>query len=124
MNLDQQYSTAINSIRLVAAPYETQKLSLPQFVAVSDEIANTFSNAYLLMPQLIISGKINLETASKIKHLEETFSMMTRTESVWNDSSLKAENVWQDCRSQAIAILQSLEEIVEPIDLTYISWVG
>ncbi len=45
--------TIIESIKLLALPYEQQSEYFPSFVDTPFEILDTFENAFLLLPQLV-----------------------------------------------------------------------
>ncbi len=52
-NLENNYRKIIESLKLLALPFEKQKEYFPDFVDVPFEILDTFNNAILTLPTLI-----------------------------------------------------------------------
>jgi hypothetical protein len=51
--MEDQYNAVIDSIKLLAMPYERQVTMFPNFVDIPFEIIDTFNEAFLLLPDLI-----------------------------------------------------------------------
>lgn len=65
------YKIIIESLRLVASLSDVQFKSLPKFVKLPDEIALTYHDAYLLVPQLDEEFSFSFETLYLLKSLDE-----------------------------------------------------
>ena len=120
---EQQYKIVVEGVRLVALDAARQIAILPEFVVPSDEIATTFSDGYLLVPQLRRRNLINEEAAAKLKVLDDWFEEMPTDGSIVSNESLQEHDFWKTARELARKALASLkEERCEP-DLSHVFWV-
>ncbi len=122
MTPEQKLQTVIESLRLVAAPASVQLSVLPDFVSPTDEIATTFGDAYLLVPQLLRAGLINSKAAECISRLDEWFANMPMDGSIADPETLKNHAFWETARKLAAATLEALVEEVRDPNLSHISW--
>ena len=87
MTIEQQYLTLIESLRLLALPSTEQVQLFPDYVSITDEIAASFGDAYLLAPQLQRAGKINQSQLDSLKAIDDWFEVMPQDGSI---ASMKA----------------------------------
>ena len=113
MNVEFQYKSLVQSLRLLANPYEKQRDSLPDFVVVQDEVVNSFGDAFLLLPQLIETGNLPLKAIASIVRCFNQVDMATRN-SDWSDLEIfKNHECWEKVRYFAH---KALEDIGEPTE--------
>lgn len=124
MTREQQLTSIIESVKLVAAPHEIQIAALPKFVLVTDEIALTFGDAYLLVPQLVTSGLIDPIAARALKDLDDWFDQMPQDGSVVDTKSLESHEFWKTARRLAATALNALGHQISPPNLSHVKWVG
>ncbi len=123
MTPDQQLQSVIESLRLVAAPVSVQLSVLPGFVSPTDEVATTFGDAYLLVPQLVRADLIKPEAAERISRLDRWFATMPTDGSVADPATLGNHRFWGTARKLAVAALEALGAEVRPPNLSHISWI-
>jgi len=116
----QQYDSLVESLRLVAAPYDEQVAAVPAFADLADEVATTFGDAYLLVPQLVRRGFVSEGAAGAIKRLDDWFCEMPRDGSVAGNNSLRYSPFWSAARVLACEALAALKEEMRPPDLRHI----
>ncbi|RME59610.1 hypothetical protein D6779_03840 [Candidatus Parcubacteria bacterium] len=113
----------VDALQLVAAPAEEQVSSLPDFVCVTDEIAMTFGDAYLLVPQLERAGLVPPDAAALLKHLDDYFEAIPKDESLAKVESLDSHPFWAGARTLAEKALRLLGEERRPPNFSGIKWV-
>lgn len=123
MTPEDQYAMLIAALRLVAASSEEQVSLLPDFVCVTNEVATTFGDAYLLVPQLERAGLVSPDAAAALKRLDDYFEAMSEDESFADVESLGTHPFWADSRTLAAESLRLLGEEGRPPDLSGIKWV-
>ncbi len=122
MNPEQQYKSLVESLRLVAAPKEQQVSALPDFVVVTDEVAMTFGDAFLLAPQLVRGGLVTDEAFQALARLDEWLERMPTDGSISSLHSLENHPFWRRSRELATNALFQLKESLGPPDLSHIFW--
>ena len=95
MKTQDIYNNLIQSLRLVASPYDIQVLSLPDFVNVTDEIALIYNEAYIMAPQL--NNIITPHIAKMLDDLDKLFEKMSEEESLWTIENLNEQVIPQLC---------------------------
>jgi len=114
----------IESLRLMAADYETQVAALPQFVCVADEIATTYDETYLLVDQIVAAGLIDPAIVARFANIDEQTEAMSERTELWTLDTLRTAPEWQNLRTQARDILAALGESPRPPSLEWITYVG
>ena len=112
----------LESIRLVAAPFEVQKKSLPDFVNLVDEVATTFGDAYLLVPQLIRAGLISSGAANAIKLLDDHLANMAAVTQPSRAASVLTNSSWEEARTLARKALKEMGEEATIPTLGHLKW--
>lgn len=120
---DDQHRLLVEALRLVAASAEEQLSLLPDFVCVTDEVATTFGDAYLLVPQLQRAGLVSPAAAAALKSLDDFFVAMPKDASIGETESLGSDPFWARARTLAAESLRLLNEEQRPPDLAGVTWV-
>ena len=123
MTPEQQLQSIVESLRLIAAPADLQLSLLPDFVCATDEVATTYGDAFLLVPQLVRAGLINEAAKESLAELDDWFEDMPRNSTISDRSSLRNHEFWETARKLAKNALRSLGEEVRAPDLSHISWI-
>ncbi len=123
MTPEQQLRSVIESLRLVAAPAPVQLAVLPDYVSPTDEVATTFGDAYLLVPQLLRAQAIPPEAAKRMAELDAWFANMPKDGSIADPKTLETHSFWNTARQLAKAALDELGEDACSPDLSHISWI-
>lgn len=123
MTPESQYHLLVDALRLVAASAKEQIPLLPDFVCVTDEVATTFGDAYLLVPQLKHAGLVSPEAALAIGRLDEFFEAMPEDGTLATPESLSTHSFWSQARSLATEALERMGEEKRSPDLSGITWV-
>lgn len=122
MTPKDQYDLLVDSLLLVAASADEQVSALPDFVCVTDEVATTFGDAFLLVPQLERAGLVSPDAGSALRVLDEFFERMPDDGSLADAESLKAHPFWAEARRLAEEALRKLGEEKRPPRLSGIQW--
>ncbi len=103
----------VQSIRLLAADYETQIRSFPGFVHIPDELALTYNDCFLLVDQMANAGLLNEHQLARLKELDGALERMSEKESeeMWTLDALKKNAEWQDIRLMASELLGRVDEL-------------
>jgi hypothetical protein len=113
----------IQSLQLLAASYEQQVKALPAFVAIPDEVALTFSEAFLLNDPLVKKGLITFDQQIALKQLDALLEQMSDDKNLWTLTSLQAAPEWEHVRQEAEHILQSFRIPKQTPDLFWLQYV-
>ena len=123
MNPEEQYETLIESLKLLAATYETQVSVLPDFVDLVFEVVDTYENAFFLLPTIIRNDFLSKENIASL------ISLYFRVFSVYSNDDLctlvefRNNERWNEVRQYAIDILKSLNISNSSPNLDHITWV-
>jgi len=123
MTPEQQLRSVIESLRLVAAPAPVQLAVLPDYVSPTDEVATTFGDAYLLVPQLVRAQAIPPAAAKRMAELDAWFASMPKDGSLADPETLETHSFWNTARQLAKAALDELGQDACSPDLSHISWI-
>jgi len=123
MTPEDQYRQLVDSVLLVAASADEQVSSLPTFVVVTDEVATTFGDAFLLVPQLESAGLVSTDAASALRELDNHFEGMPDDDRLADPASLRDHPFWEDARRLAMDALAKLGEDKGPPRLSRITWI-
>lgn len=116
MEFQEQYKKVIESLKLLAASLEQQKDYLPEFADVPDDVTSSLENAFLLLPQLIDSGKFSNASIASFLRLYNKVQWCLRN----IDLDDFANEEWNKVRGLAKETLQLIGESVEKPDPRYI----
>ncbi len=123
MTPKDQYTLLVDSVLLVAASAEEQVSALPDFVCVTDEVATTFGDAFLLVPQLEGAGLVGINAAHAPMTLDEFFEQMPDDPDLAEPESLQNHAFWAEARRLAGLALNELGEKKRPPELSGTEWV-
>lgn len=120
--IDNLYHRLIDSLRLVASPYEVQSAALPDFVHLPDEI--------LLAVELSHAVRLHEAGMITLLQLEEfrTFERYLETLKLADDYAIELENMrsggWYEAlRNRARGLLTTLGETYVPPTLDGVTYV-
>lgn len=113
----------IQSLQLLAACYEQQVKALPAFVDVPDEVALTFSEAFLLTDPLVKEGLITIYQQAELKQLDALLDQMSDNKGLWTLAALQSSPEWRQVRHLAENILKSFLIPKEMPNLFWIQYV-
>lgn len=102
----KQFEMLIESIQLLAADYDIQIKVLPNFVHVTDEIALIFDDITPFFDTFFEDNLINMEIRGELDNLNRLLEQMSSKKELWNLTSLKVADEWQNIRSIAVRILK------------------
>lgn len=119
-HIDDLYHRLIDSLRLVASPYEVQSAALPGFVHLPDEMAVELPHAV----QLHEAGMITLLQLEEFR----TFERYLETLKPADDYAIELENMrsggWYEAlRNRARGLLTTLGETYVPPTLDGVTYV-
>ena len=116
----------VESLRLLAADADDQLAILPDFVVATDEVAEDFYNACLLLPQLEEGGMVDGGAGDVIRQVNGMFdSMPTMQHGSLADyaAQLKDHDFWACARVAAKEALLALNKEVVLPQLSHVTWV-
>lgn len=98
----------VESLRLLAAPASVQRDSFPDWVAIPDEIALTFSDTYDVAP----IGELPDQARAALEQIAERLERMWGEEGsdIWDERALRSSTSWQDLRQLASLALRELDQ--------------
>jgi hypothetical protein len=96
----------VEALRLLASPYDVQIEALPSWVAVADEVAFTFDDAYSLVPRAALPRSA-LQILDRINDKLESMSDRQGGE-IWSLDGLRDAIEWSELRSDALLALDAL----------------
>ena len=120
---NQNYFIIVQSLKLLAANFEDQVISLPNYVHCTDEIALIFDDAFRFLPLLKQENLISNEVYRNIIKLNDLLDKMSNDKTLWNLLSLKSDQSWINIRIMSRSILEMMNEQFEKPNLSYINWV-
>lgn len=123
MNLNQQYSILVQSLKLAAHNPETQISLLPSFVVVTDEIALTFEDGFLLATELKENNYISDSIFKYLVELDNLFNNMSNDKSIWSIEALINHYLWQQTRELAKLILNEMNETLDLVVLQNVTYI-
>ena len=74
MDIGNKYNILVESLKLLAASFEEQRNLLSDFADITDDVISSFENAFLLLPEIIESGKLD---NISISYILRTFNWMS-----------------------------------------------
>lgn len=119
----KEYRSLIESLKLLACSFDDQKLILPSFVDVQDEVLNTFFESFLLLPVLIESNCMSMKAIAAILRLNNGITLTEQDKTLMNLTSFKEDSEWAEVRRLAQKALDELDEGLSLPDLSSFSWV-
>ena len=87
------YRQLIEAIRLVAVSYDDQVTCLPSFVHMPDEIALSYNDRYLLVPQFIDQGLLRKEDIGELVEIDALFERLSGSHNAswWTLSAMESD---------------------------------
>jgi hypothetical protein len=122
MDTKIQYIKVIESVKLLALPFEEQLNYFPEFVEVPFEVIDTFDNALLQLPLLIESGYFEKRCIASLLRLQNLINF-TSSQTQFKDlevEQFKMAEEWNKVRQAAKETLRILEVPLEKPDAYYI----
>jgi len=121
-HLDFFYRKTLESLKLLAMPFDIQKKCFEDFVDAPFEVLDTFDNAFLQLPELIEDGRFsNLEIASILRLCNLINFTASKPELKNLDENQFSTHVsWNRIREQAKELLILLGEPIEMPDKNYL----
>jgi hypothetical protein len=116
LELQEQYHRVTESLKLLAATFEEQGKYLPEFADVPDDVTSSFENAFLLLPQLIDSGRLSNTSIASLLRLYNKMQWCLRNTELDNFSN----TYWNDVRNLARETLRLMGEPLDKPDTKYI----
>lgn len=113
----------LQSIQLLAAPYEQQVRALPNFVHVPDEIALTFNDTYVFVDDLKKEGLITAAQEVKLEQMDVLLDQMGQDEDIWTCEALQVSPQWEEMRKLATSILASFRASKQFPDLFWLQYI-
>lgn len=100
----------VDATQLLAQPPEVQESLLPSFVVVTDELAQGYSDAYLLLAQIRNAGLIDATQQECFDRVQEVLEEMSRQgdKGTWSVEGLRSSDEWKSVRLAARSALDSL----------------
>ena len=119
------FEMLIDALYLLAADYQTQEKTLPDFVFLPDEVISIFSEAYLLFPQLIDAGMVNDSQINSLKIISDLIKEMggKKEQNIWSVEAMRNHPDWNRLRSFARSALAEFGKTLIPPHLGWISYV-
>jgi hypothetical protein len=118
-------SKIIESIQLLAADYDTQVKSLPDFVHVPDEVLLEYGDSFLLAKQVLVAGLIDASQYVRMQELCDAIDDIA-VPAQYDEAlaAMKSHPSWQVLRSKAADVLRALGIEKRPPDLSHITYVN
>jgi len=123
MEIESQYKSLVESLRLLASSYEQQQSYLPDFVIVQDEVVAMFCDAFLLLPEIIEAGFLEKSSIASIIRCFNWMDLAIRNKEISDLESFKSHDIWQKVRYLADQALTEMKEFKEEPDLSHINWI-
>lgn len=120
----QLLATLEESIQLLAAEYEAQVSALPSFVAVADELAQTYDDAFASIDQIADAGLVSDRQLLTLREIDQMPAAMSANadQSIWTLEALKHAETWEQVRVRAREALHQLgKEPRRPLLLSVVS---
>lgn len=122
MELERYYKKVTEALKLLSLNFDEQKEYFPDFVDIPFEILDTFENAFLLLPQLLESNKIEYTVVPNLLRLHNFISWELKNPEFEN---LEVEKLcssvdWNRIRDLSKEILKIMGDSIEKPDSDYI----
>ncbi|MGD8780273.1 MAG: hypothetical protein PVH88_15065 [Ignavibacteria bacterium] len=121
MNLNNSFKYLVESLKLVCSSYEEQKKYLPKFVEIQDEVVATFTDAFLLMPQLVENNFLSIKAIAFIIRSYNWMEIGMRNNETSNVNSFKDHDIWKKVRESAKEALKAMDVKNGKPDLYYLN---
>lgn len=122
MDTKIKYNKVIESIKLLALPFEEQVKYFPEFVEVPFEVIDTFDNAVLQLPLLIELGNFENKAIASILRLQNLINFTSSNPKYkdLDDEQFRMSDEWNKIREMARNTLQTMGKPIEKPDRSYI----
>jgi hypothetical protein len=111
------------TLKLLALEAGQQRAVLPDYVAVPDELALTFDDAYQQVGELEKHGLLTAEQREPLDVIERRLSDTEADDDFWTLVALSSDPRWQEIRAQASQALERLGIAAGWPTLDWISYV-
>lgn len=111
------YKKIVESLKLLALPFEDQKKCFPEFVDVPFEVLDTFDKVFYILPDIVENQKLKFNSIAnliRLKNLIDFTSSNPKLRDLDVEQFSKSEE-WEKIRSFAKEIISELgEELAIP----------
>jgi hypothetical protein len=121
--MDRLMEALVDAVRLLAAEPQDQIDALPGFVHVPDEIALTYSDAYLAVRPLGGRGSYGQREEGLLDGLDRFLAQMSEDKSLWTLEALRTCPQWHTLRLLAREALDALGRDRGQPDLSWIQYI-
>lgn len=117
-----QFNKVIESLKLLALPFEEQEKYFPEFVEVPFEVIDTFDNAVLQLPLLIELDNFDNKAIASILRLQNLINITSSNPKFkdLDDEQFRTADEWNKVREMARDTLQVMGEPIGKPDKNYI----
>lgn len=124
--IERYRSQLVETLRLLAADFETQVDALPRFVHIPDEIALLFGDEFLLAYQILAAGRLTSEQYAGLEEIDDFLDKISGHQhlEIWTLEALERRPEWQRIRSRARDILNMLGEPLAKLNLDWVTYVS
>lgn len=123
MEVEVQYESLVESLKLLASAYENQRSYLPDYVIVQDEVIALFEDAFLLLPQIIEAELVDRQSIASIIRCYNFMNLAIRNSKTSDLEIFKSHENWQKVRNLAGQALIDMKEPNGEPNLSHINWV-
>src|SRR5688572_29949129 len=103
---EERLACLVEAVQLVAAASEVQLAVLPDGVCKPDEIALTFDDCFLLVPDLVASGLVSAQAQGCLAGIDALFSRLTDIgPAMWSEATVRQRPEWSELRARAAEAL-------------------
>jgi hypothetical protein len=107
---EENYKLLIDSLENLAKKYEDQVSSYPGFVDVFDEVISDFTEAFLLLPNIMEERMLSYEAVREIIICRNMIALNLASEQLQTDESFELHASWNLLRQHAAAALAMIEK--------------
>lgn len=114
----EQFNPLVQAIQLIAASYDVQIRSFPDFVHVPDEIALLLADNVFFLDELDISDPKNMELSTQVKLLDNYLANLDKKK--FTLDALRTSAEWEQARKMAKSVLVVLNLKQKDPDLSWL----
>jgi hypothetical protein len=113
----------LQSLQLLATPYDQQLHVLPRFVHIPDEVALAFDDASIFIDELVDKGLVSDSQKTELEHMDVLLDQMSKEKNLWTLKALEMSLPWENVRILAKDILQTFHQTVQEPHLFWIQYI-
>ena len=121
--IDERYRIFLEALRLIAAPYDLQRVSVPDYVPLVDDIIDTFQNGFFVLPGPIREGYISKGAVADLITLYSQIDVVSQDSNLCTDEALRGHECWTSIRKLANKVLDEINEGNRNPNLKHVSWI-